>query len=323
MKKLFFYLMLLGSLQVIILSGCKDKVTPAPAQNSYKTLSTYMVANHLDLTDLLSGWVIAGSSVVDSTDFSVPGYHVFDIRSATDFAKGHIKGAINVPLADVVTTAQGYKDKPILVVCYTGQAAGHAVMALRLSGFSDAKVLKFGFASWNPMFEGSWANNIGNIADNSPNWVTTASPALSTFSEPTWTSTATDGKSILAERIKLMLSNGFQGVSASDVLSNPTNYAIYNYWDNTTYTTIGHIKGAYQFNPISIAGGQLKNIDPTKLNLVYCYTGQTSSMITAWMNVLGYNVKSIKFGVNAMKYDALKTAKKPTWHGAYNYTYIK
>ncbi|MBN2616430.1 MAG: hypothetical protein JXR71_12120 [Bacteroidales bacterium] len=323
MKKIFYYFMLFGSLQLFVLTGCKDNTTPDPSQSAYKTLTTYMVANNLDLPNLLSGWVIDASSIVDSTDFSIPNYYVFDLRSASDFANGHIKNAVNVTLADVVNTAKSYTDKPILVVCYTGQTAAHAVMALRLSGFSNAQVLKFGFAEWNASFQGSWANSVGNAADNNSNWVFTASPTPSSFDEPNWTSTATDGAGILADRVNQMLHNGFQGIASSDVLSNPTGYAIYNFWDAATYTSIGHFAGAYQYGTISISGGQLAGINPATTNLVYCYTGMTSSMVTAWLNVLGYNVKSIKFGVNSLRYNALKTAGKPTWHGAYNYTYVQ
>lgn len=323
MKRFFYYFMLFGTLQLLVLTGCKDKTTPNPSQNAYETMTSYMVAHNLDLPNLLSGWVADASTIVDSSDFSIPGYYVFDLRSASDFAAGHIKSAINVSLTNVINTAQSYTDKPILVVCYTGQTAGLAVMALRLSGFSDATVLKFGFASWNPAFEGSWANNVGNIADNNNEWIFNSSPTPSSYSEPTWTSSSTDGATILAERVSALLQNGFKGVSSSDVLSNPTSYPIYNYWDATTYTSIGHFDGAYQYNPISISGGQLSGMDPSKTNLVYCYTGLTSSMVTAWLNVLGYNAKSIKFGVNSLRYDALKTAGKPTWHGAYNYTYVQ
>lgn len=50
-----------------------------------------------------------------------------DIRSAVDFDNGHIKGAVNVPLANILTAAPNAGTKPILVVCYTGQTAARAV----------------------------------------------------------------------------------------------------------------------------------------------------------------------------------------------------
>ncbi len=94
--------------------------------------------------------MIAPEAIVDTNDYTIPGYHVFDIRSAADFATGHVKGAMNVALTDVLTkAAEVGNSKPILVICYSGQTAGRAVMALRLSGYADAKVMKFGMSYWS------------------------------------------------------------------------------------------------------------------------------------------------------------------------------
>lgn len=326
MKKLMNYVIILALVPTLLLTSCKKDPPPVVETDYYQIMADYMVANHLDLTDLLSNWVIAASSVVDiDNGFTVPAYHVFDIRSAVDYQTGHIPGAINVTLANIVSAADAYRDKPILVVCYTGQTAAHGVMALRLSGFPDAKVLKWGMAGWNPAFTSSWDANSGhtngNLAVGNSNWVTTASPATTTFGTPNWTATATDGASILAERVSNMLTAGFKGVNAADVINAPSNYQIFNYWSAADYTGLGHIAGAFQYQDMNIATGGVNAFNPETESLVYCYTGQTSSIITAWLNVLGYNVKSIKYGVNALNYDALYTANKNPYHGAETYAY--
>ena len=64
----------------------------------------------------------------------------------------------------------------------------------------------------------------------------------------------------------------------------------------------------------------LKNIDPAKTCLVYCYTGQTSSITAAWLEVMGYNTKSLGFGSNRIVYTKLKgidvdKAKTKAWKG--------
>ena len=130
MRKLKLYVLILALVPALFMTSCKKDMPTVEAVDYYAVMTNYMSSNGLDLTDLLSGWVITASSVVDVTaDFSVPDYHVFDIRANSDYQTGHIKGAINVALADVLTTAKDYTDKPILVVCYPGQSAGHAVMA--------------------------------------------------------------------------------------------------------------------------------------------------------------------------------------------------
>ncbi len=331
MKRLINLAVLLALVPVLMMTSCK-KDEPE-AVNAYLALKSYMASHTLDLPDLAKNWIVDAKSTamggaIDSVTSTMPGYNVFDIRPAADYVAGHITNAINVALKDVVTTAANYNNKPICVVCFTGQTAGQAVMALRLSGFSDAVVLKWGMAGWNAAFKGPWVSNSGfetqangNIAVGNANWVTTAAPATGDFTEPVWTSTATDGAAILKERVQAVLDAGFSPVSGSDVLANPANYQIANYWGNTDYTTFGHFAGAYNVPVIAIAGDLIKAFDPSKEALVYCYTGQTSSIATFWLNVLGYKVKSIGFGANKLVYDPLKAAGKAVYKGPKNWAY--
>lgn len=328
MKKILNIALVLALLPALMMTSCK-KDEP-DVVNAYTTLKTYMVTNSLDLPDLAKNWVIDPKSTtmggaIDSVTSTMPSYHVFDIRPAADFAAGHIKNAINVPLKDVLTVAANYSDKPICVVCFTGQTAGQAVMALRLSGYSNAVVLKWGMAGWNASFNTPWTSKSqanGNTAVSSPNWVTTAAPANGSFNEPVWTSTATDGAAILKERVQAVLDAGFTLGSADEILANPANYQIHNYWPNGDYTTFGHYAGAYNTPVIALAGDLVKAFDPSKDAMIYCYTGQTSSIAAFWMNVLGYKTKGIGFGANRLVYDQLKAAGKPVYKGAKNWAVV-
>jgi rhodanese-related sulfurtransferase len=332
MRNLIKLAVLLVFFPVVMMTSCKKDAPEAV--NAYVTLKTYMVANTLDLPDLAKNWIVDPKStntggIVDSAAGEIPGYHVFDIRPAADFATGHIKNAVNVALKDVVTTAANYTDKPICVVCFTGQTAGQAVMALRLSGFANAVVLKWGMAGWNANYKGPWVANSGvetsgngNIAVGSANWVTTAAPALQSFDEPVWTSTSTDGAAILKERVQAVLDAGFTTAAATDVLANPTGFQIVNYWSEADYIAFGHFDGAYDLPVIALAGDLVKAIDPSKDALVYCYTGQTSSIATFWLNVLGYKTKGIGFGANKLVYDQLKANAKPVYKGPKNYVTV-
>lgn len=318
MKKFISYFLFAAILPALIFTGCnKDD-----DKGTFTTLTSYMTSNNLDLPDLLDAWVIAPNAIVDTNDYTIPGYHVFDIRSEADFKAGHIEGAMNVVLTDVLNKANEVgHDKPILVVCYSGQTAGRAVMALRLSGFSDAKVMKFGMSYWNHEFD-KWTAKVADIADNDANWVMDATAALPVNSYPQWTSGSTDGGTILAENITNMLNNTQWGVSSSEILANSEAHNIYNFWDEATYLSLGHFKGAYLYSTISIAGDVLQALPTSDECLVYCYTGQTSSMAVAWLQVLGYNAKSITYGVNSLRHQALIDAGKPAWKHSYEYDYV-
>ncbi len=256
---------------------------------------------------------------------------IIDIRSATDYALGHINGAVNVLLANVVTyveTNTQAGDK-ILVACYTGQTAGHAVLALNLLGY-DAYLLKFGMSAWHSSLD-KWTANSINSTDYSSHFET-AVTALPTevIDYPVLDTGEKTGEEILRARIDAMLTAGFKSVTAVDLLPGKDTYFIINYFgaadhDGTSgKCTAGHIKGAYQFTPGSSlqTTGSLNKI-PTDQNVaVYCWTGQTSSQVVAFLNVLGYTSKSIKWGVNGMVYSAI-SANKWTAAGTHDYELVQ
>lgn len=332
MKKLFSYFLVVMLIPAFVLTGCKDDGDDDPVvKGNFTTLSTHMTNMGYDLPALLDGWVIdpkpiADGGIVDvDNDCTIPGWTVFDIRSADDFASGHVKGSINVPLADVVSKANELNDNTakILVMCYSGQTAGRAVMALRLSGFPNAKVSKFGFSAWSDdaTFD-KWSSKTKNIVDGNANWVTTASPSLPVNGLPTWETESTDGAEILAERVTSMLAGEGWGIKSDVVLVAPADYSIYNFWSEADYLGYGHYAGAFQYKPISLADDVVAAMNPENANLIYCYTGQTSSFIVAWLHVLGYNAQSIYNGVNSLSYDALVAGGSPHWHFPYHtYTF--
>ena len=75
---------------------------------------------------------------------------IISLRSAEDYAKGHIPGAVNLGLATLFTEetlSTIPAGKPVVVVCYTGQSAAQAASALNMLGY-DASSLSFGMSSW-------------------------------------------------------------------------------------------------------------------------------------------------------------------------------
>lgn len=310
MKKL----LVLSIAALFLATSCKKvEDDPVPGTSPYNTMTTYMVDNNMDLPDVLNAWIVGPPPLADVQTF-IDTYDIIDLRSASDYATGHIEGAVNSTLADILTTASG-TTKPILVVCYTGQTAGHAVVALRLSGYSDAKVLKWGMSGWRSDLSGPWEGNSGPTngitAIGHTNWVTTATEPIETFNDPDISGSG-DGASILAARVQNMLTNGFKGVNNTDVLNSPTDYFINNYWAQADVDQYGHIAGAYRISPLSLSVGEINNLDPGKTVVTYCWTGQTSSMITAYLSVLGYDAASLKFGANGMIYTDLQDHKFST-----------
>ncbi|KUO75001.1 MAG: hypothetical protein APF81_12130 [Desulfosporosinus sp. BRH_c37] len=76
-------------------------------------------------------------------------YYIVDVRKAEDFAKGHIKGAVNIPYGpDIAKNLDSIKEKSkgktVVVYCYTGQTAGQTDSLLNIYGI-PTKSLNFGF----------------------------------------------------------------------------------------------------------------------------------------------------------------------------------
>lgn len=323
MKNFRKYFLLIALVPALMLTSCKKDKPDAPDVDpslSFKALKTYLVANNMDLPNVLDAWITTADAVntlmIDGD--ATNDYYIIDIRAAADYDAGHIAGAVNATLGTLLNQASSNGGKPILVVCYTGQTASHAAVALRLSGYPTAKVLKWGMAGWNSNYTGSWDGAIGDAG--AANW--TAAPGNvagnSNNSEPEYTTTATDGAAILTERVAAMLAGGFKGVAGATVAATPSNYFINNYWATGDVEHYGHISGAYRILPLSLAGGEYQNLDPKKQIVTYCWTGQTSSMVTAYLNILGYDAVSLKFGANSLIYSSLESHK---WSASETRTY--
>ena len=76
---------------------------------------------------------------------------VVDLRAAEEYAKGHILGAKNIPLADLEQRAGElgkHKAKPLILHCGDGNRAGGGVAVLRRKGFGSVQNLAGGYAAW-------------------------------------------------------------------------------------------------------------------------------------------------------------------------------
>jgi phage shock protein E len=66
------------------------------------------------------------------------GAFLVDVRTAAEFAEGHVKGSTNIPLDQVASQLEKFKGKEqIIVFCRSGNRSGQAKMILEQNGIKN------------------------------------------------------------------------------------------------------------------------------------------------------------------------------------------
>lgn len=85
-----------------------------------------------------------------------------DVRSAAEFASGHVPDSINIPREKIVERLpelEKYRDRPLILNCASGVRSGSACGELRKRGFEKVFNLAGGVGAWAqaglPMKKGS------------------------------------------------------------------------------------------------------------------------------------------------------------------------
>ncbi|ANF56632.1 rhodanese-like domain-containing protein [Halotalea alkalilenta] len=76
---------------------------------------------------------------------------VIDLREPKEFKAGHISGARNIPdarLESRLSELDKFKDKPVILVCKTGQSSAAAAAKLDKAGFTRVTRLRGGISQW-------------------------------------------------------------------------------------------------------------------------------------------------------------------------------
>jgi rhodanese-related sulfurtransferase len=96
-----------------------------------------------------------GFSTVKSPDLNTElasgGVLIVDVRTPEEYAEGHIEGAINIPVTELIPAlAQQLPDKAakLVIMCKSGHRGGMAMMALSMLGYTDVRNLAGGMNAW-------------------------------------------------------------------------------------------------------------------------------------------------------------------------------
>lgn len=320
MKKLNYLLLGFIFALFFVTTSCEKEETPE-AINESMVLAQYLESAdsplHKDFVNTDMPTIIGASEV--KTLNATNQVYIIDIRSAADFATGHIANAHNVAFADLLSHIKGVNlttFTKVAIVCYTGQTAAYGASLLRLMGYDKVFSMKWGMSSWNEAFAGKWNSAVANGNAYASQFVTTETAKAAKGDMPVLTTGKTTGQEILEARVAALLTEGFTPASISNqtVFGNLTANYILNYWPANHYA-LGHIPGAIQYTPKETIkyAVDLTTLPTNKPVVVYCYTGMTSGYLTAYLRLLGYDAKSLLFGVNGMDYDMMVANSLTVW----------
>jgi rhodanese-related sulfurtransferase len=87
------------------------------------------------------------------TDYNLlikSGAKIIDVRTASEFSSGHLKGSINIPLQEIGNHLSKFKkDDPIITCCRSGMRSASARKLLMENGFQSVH----NGGSWNALGE--------------------------------------------------------------------------------------------------------------------------------------------------------------------------
>jgi rhodanese-related sulfurtransferase len=313
----------------VFMASCSDDTTNPTTKAESDILIEYLEgAVGGDYINVTMNNLAAASEVKTNITADPTKYFVMDIRDTTTFKKGHVAGAVNVQFKEILNYFKANdmtKYTKVYLVCFSGQSAAYATGLLRLAGYNNVFSMKYGMASWHSDFMGTWKNSVGNAGASIIAQDSVIKPVAGSL--PTLTTGKSDPKEILNARVAQAFADGFPSVSKDVVIGNLNNYFIAAYWSIADYKDPGHLPGAPCYVPKMDFKStvNLKTLPTNKTIAIYCYTGHTAAYAAAFLKVMGYDVKSISFGGNAMFYDLMVAKGKSSWKDSdcLNYDIVK
>jgi len=74
---------------------------------------------------------------------------LLDVRTAEEFAEGHVPGATNIPVGELEAhLAEVPKDRPVVVYCRVGGRAALASSRLRERGYTNVSEMQGSMTAW-------------------------------------------------------------------------------------------------------------------------------------------------------------------------------
>lgn len=236
---------------------------------------------------------------------------IIDLRTPESFRKGHIRGAVSKNFSDIPeyfeTGIRPFEYDRIIMVCDDGQMSSYTTALLRMMGYGNVFALRWGMGGWNRSYaQEGWMKGVSGKHEGLLETVTTEAPKPAGMPELKTGMAA--GKEISDVRFGKLFEEGTGDIliTADEIFGDPDKYFVINLDRKDKYDN-GHIPGSVRYKPESTLGFPevMATIPFDKTVVVYCGTGHNSAFATAFLRLLSYDARTLRYGNNSFMYDKM------------------
>lgn len=240
---------------------------------------------------------------------------VIDLRSADQFAAGHIKGAVNRQFTGLPEYFEAgirpFEYDRIILVCEDGQLSSYATALLRMMGYGNVFAMRWGMGGWNRQYaEAGWMKGLSPAYEDRLETATNETPVAAGM--PVLGTGLQTGSEISDARFRKLFEQGAENIiiTADEVYADLSKFFVINLERKDKYDA-GHIPGAVRYKPEATLGfpDMMATIPTDKITVVYCGTGHNSAFASAFLRLFGYDARTLKYGNNSFMYDRMVNEK--------------
>lgn len=228
-------------------------------------------------------------------------YLLVSVQSPEEYAKGHVPGAINIPLrqiAEVKSLSLLPPGKKIVFTCDNGHRSMVAALFVGQLGY-ETYAMSMGLSYWNGPKAGISSSYPGSAGY--PVSTVNASPRQ-TSTLPLMADTGTNGREMIIARTRAILANDRNlfidrgEVYARADQGGDSGYFLVSLQRPEDYAK-GHVPGAINIPFSEIAKAEsLKKLPHDKKIVLICYVGHWAGSAALFLNQLGYEAYDMRFG---------------------------
>jgi len=216
---------------------------------------------------------------------------IVDIRQPDAYAKGHLRGAVNLPFGPVLAQSLGRLPRAgeVFVYCYSGQSSAQTVMLLNALGV-PARSVTYGWNLGISKVEGAAAVTVSEPSELSADQACPTTPSVLEACEAYY-------DQLIAGRGTRFAGNMIGEADAKALLDAKDGTALFVATQSPEEFAKGRIEGALNIPWGKGVDRLVAGLPKDKKLVVYCGSGQRSGLLVAALRLMGLDAVSLRNGL--------------------------